>query len=147
MRSRKRLDVRRETGSALVETTLVLPVILMVMLGIAEFGIAFRDFLLLTDAVRASGRTLAVSRGQTTNPCQGAVSRLYASATGLDQTDIAVTLNVNGTNYSSGTCPNVALNGGAVASVTASYPCEVTIFGIDFAPGCQLQSNTTIRIE
>lgn len=138
---------RRERGSALVETAVVMPVLLFVMLGIAEFGVAFRNYLLLSDAVRTSGRQLAVSRGQTTNPCQAAVNRLYSSAVGLAQGQIGVTIRVNNTNYSSGTCPNVALTGGNEARVIATYPCSLEVMGVDFAPSCVLSSETTVRVE
>ena len=46
----------REDGQAMVEFAIVVPVLLMVVLGIIQFGILFNHSLTLTDAVRAGAR-------------------------------------------------------------------------------------------
>lgn len=54
--------IRSEKGQAVVEFALVLPVLLLLLLGILQFGLVFKDYVALTDAVRAGARTGAVSR-------------------------------------------------------------------------------------
>ena len=51
-----------EKGQAMVEFAIVLPILLMLVLGIIQFGITFNHYLTLTDAVRAGARQAAVSR-------------------------------------------------------------------------------------
>jgi len=47
---------REERGAALVEFTLVAALLLTILFGIAEFGLAFRDWLTVTSASRAGAR-------------------------------------------------------------------------------------------
>ena len=45
----------------MVEFTIVLPIFLMLVLGIAQLGIAFNNYLALTDGVRAAPATAPFS--------------------------------------------------------------------------------------
>ena len=68
-------NTRGEKGQTMVEFALILPILLVLMLGIAQFGITFNNYVTLTDAVRAGARKAAVSRN-TSNPagaCEAAV--------------------------------------------------------------------------
>ena len=53
---------RDEKGQAMTEFAVVLPVVALVLFAIVQFGIAFNNYLTLTDAVRRGARTAAVSR-------------------------------------------------------------------------------------
>jgi hypothetical protein len=46
----------RERGSSLVETALVMPVLLMLLAGVADVGRAFSDYIVLTGAAREGAR-------------------------------------------------------------------------------------------
>ncbi len=46
----------------MVEFAMVLPILLVLVFGIIQFGIVFNHYLTLTDAVRAGARQAAVSR-------------------------------------------------------------------------------------
>ena len=52
----------------MVEMALVLPVLLLVITGILIFGLAFNNYLLLTEATSVGARTLAISRGRNHRP-------------------------------------------------------------------------------
>ena len=54
--------LNEERGQTMAELALVLPVLLVLLLGIAQFGVAFNNYISLTDAVRAGARVAAVSR-------------------------------------------------------------------------------------
>jgi len=51
-----------ENGSSAVEFALVLPILIMLIFGVVEFGIAFGDFLAITHAAREGARLAAVGR-------------------------------------------------------------------------------------
>ena len=51
---------RREDGAALVETAFVLPIMLLVCVGILEFGRAYQTWQVLTQAARAGVKVAAV---------------------------------------------------------------------------------------
>lgn len=52
--------VRDKSGQALVETALLLPVLLLMTLGILEFGRAYQTRQVVTDAARAGARRAVV---------------------------------------------------------------------------------------
>lgn len=135
------LRLRNDSGQAIVEFALVLPLLLLLMVGIFKFGVAFTNYLTLTDAARNGARQLAVDRGQAT-PCVDATNAANAAAGGLSG-GITVTELFPAPDTS--TC--ASLVSGDEAEVTATYPCDLSIMGIDFAPGCTLSSTATERIE
>jgi Flp pilus assembly protein TadG len=54
---------RDERGSALLEFALVSPVVLLLLIGILEFGVTFNHYLALRDATRSVARQGAISVG------------------------------------------------------------------------------------
>jgi Flp pilus assembly protein TadG len=69
---------RSEDGAQLVEFALVLPLLLLVMLGIAEFGFAFQRYEVVTNAAREGAR-LAVLPGYGDGDVQGRVAAYLSS--------------------------------------------------------------------
>ena len=146
---------RRDDGQALVEFALVIPVLMLILLAILKFGILYNHYLQLTDAVRSGARQLAIERGQG-DPCGDSAGQLIAAASlgsGLnvkitdanpaDTTDIYTYPAPSGPG--SGTCP--PLQSGDAATVSATYPCDLSFMGINFFPGCTLTSSATERVE
>jgi Flp pilus assembly protein TadG len=64
---------RSERGAQLVEFALVLPVLLLIILGIAEFGVIFQRLEVVTNAAREGAR-IAVLPGYGTTDVQSRVS-------------------------------------------------------------------------
>jgi len=114
---------------------LVAPVLLLILLGIAQFGIAFKNSIVVTDAVRAGARKAAVSRAAP-DPIANATQAVIAAAGDLDGTKLNVTV-------TSEHSPWVA---GEKVTVTATYPYEINILGIVVASG-DLHSTTVERVE
>ena len=64
---------RRERGQSIVEFILVVPVLLLLMLGMLEFGLAFNHHMTLEYATREASRTgSAIASGGSTN-CVGGI--------------------------------------------------------------------------
>lgn len=118
-------------GSALVEFALVVPLMMALMMGLLTCGIALGNYVALTNAVDTGARLLAVSRGETTDPCATAVSAVYAAAPQLAQSKLTFTFVLNGNSYSGTTCTAGAANlvTAGSAQVTATYPAQITLFG------------------
>ena len=53
---------RDERGQAMVEFAFVVPILLVVVLAVIQFGITYNNYVTLTDAARAGARKAAVSR-------------------------------------------------------------------------------------
>jgi Flp pilus assembly protein TadG len=69
---------RSEEGAQLVEFALVLPLLLLVVLGIAEFGFMFQRFEVVTNAAREGAR-VAVLPGYATADVQARVATYLSS--------------------------------------------------------------------
>lgn len=141
---RMRTRWKREHGSAVVEMALVLPLMLLIMTGIATFSMALYQKLLLAEAVGSAGRFIAGDRGQT-DPCSDTWTALTQSAPGLSAGSISMTIKYThsqtGTSatYTSNTCtaiggsPNTNVNAmqpGDYGLVYASYPCVMQVLNV-----------------
>jgi Flp pilus assembly protein TadG len=123
---------RNEQGQTMVEFTLVLPVLMVVLFGIIQFGITFNNYVALTDAVRAGARTAAVSRLSST-PTADAVDRVKNASGDLDSSKVNVTVTSSWVH-------------GDDVTVKATYPYSISLLGVVVASG-NLSSTTTERIE
>jgi Flp pilus assembly protein TadG len=56
-----RLSARRTRGTSLVEMAFVLPVLLLLMLGLADFALVFHDYIAATNAARAGVRAATLT--------------------------------------------------------------------------------------
>ncbi len=86
-------DVR--TGAAVVEFALVLPIFLLLLSGIIEFGQAYRIEHLLSNACRRGARS-AVLNGSSTNQIVNSIKTQCVSYLSVQSSDIDVTVLVNG---------------------------------------------------
>jgi hypothetical protein len=50
-----------------------------------------------------------------------------------------------GTPVSGSSCPT--LNAADPATLSATYPCDLTVLGINFAPGCRLSATATESVQ
>jgi Flp pilus assembly protein TadG len=113
------LQIKRERGAALLETALALPMVLLVAVGIFEFGRAYQTWQVLTNATREAAR-IAVLPGANIGTIT-ARARAYMAAGQLPHAataDVALTP------------VTLDLGGGVTApasSVTVSYPFEFIV--------------------
>jgi Flp pilus assembly protein TadG len=124
----------------MVEFALVLPILLLLVLGIIQFGILFNHYVTLTDAVRAGARQAAVSR-TLPDPVAATEARVKQSAAGLKESDLGITVTPFDPNDGTATW----VQGGDV-TVEATYPYAINLFGVVVMSG-NLKSTTTERVE
>jgi Flp pilus assembly protein TadG len=129
---RKKLLTKNHQGQAMVEFAIVLPVLLLVVLGLMQFGLTFFHYLTVTDAVRAGARQAAVSR-ELPDPAGTAEARVRAAATDLVQADLDVNVTSSWVQ-------------GEDVTVEATYPFEINLLGLVVHSG-DLKSSTTERVE
>lgn len=157
-----------ERGQALYEFALVLPILGMMVLGVIVFGIALNNYLEMTNASAAGAQALAISRGQTLNPCTTVSGPFYNAAPNLTQANLKFTITIGpppggtgssytlASNQASPSCPASSpssppasdLTQGATATVAVTYPCNLTVFGVRFGPNtCTLTAQTAESIQ
>jgi Flp pilus assembly protein TadG len=135
-----------DAGIAAIEFALLAPAMLMLMLGIAQLGVALFNYLSLADAVSTGTRTFAMSRGAAA-PLSATTSIMRAAAATLAPANLTIALSVNGVACATDTTCATALVSGQPATITATYPCSVLLLGTNFAPNCLLKASTTGRVE
>lgn len=97
--------LKSERGAELIEFALILPLLLLIMLGIVDFGFMFQRYEVLTNAAREGAR-IAVLPGYTTADVQARVCA-YVKTGGLPLT---------------GTCPNPGNPAISVTNVSIAVP-------------------------
>ena len=82
---RVRRRVRSERGAELIEFALTLPLLLLLVLGIIEFGFLFQEYEVVTNSAREGARLAALipSAGYTTDEAKARATD-YLTAGGLD---------------------------------------------------------------
>jgi Flp pilus assembly protein TadG len=116
----------------MTEFALILPLLVLLLFGVIQFGIVFHNYVLIADATRAGARKAAVSR-DLSDPVGAAQKAVRDSAGGLDQSTLAVSVNSN-------------FEHGSDVTVSASYPYSISLFGFVVKSG-RLSSTTTERVE
>ena len=128
---------RRDRGQAVVEFALILPLFVMLVFAICEFGRVWMNQHVLTTASR-TGVRVGILPSSTTGDVQTAVDN-HLTAAGLDPNSASISMSNVGTSASSG----------AVTSVSVSY--DVAILTGSLIPALQgtitLNSATTMRHE
>jgi Flp pilus assembly protein TadG len=141
---------RDRDGTALVEFTLVLVLLVTIMVGIMQFGLLLNGYITLNSATDAGARTFALARGSSTAYADTR-SQIFAAAPNLQQGSLTITLAVNGTTCGSNSACQTALQSaqGLPITVTTSYPCNLLtiISGFTLAATCTLGSSMTQRVE
>lgn len=126
--------LRREPGTVAVEFALVAPLLLVLLFGIAELGLLFKDLLILNNAAREGGRAGAL--GATTSTI---AETSLSSTTGLRTEDISITQQYGTYDEETQTWTWMALGdnedqnnapAGAQVKITLSYPHTLVTAGL-----------------
>lgn len=157
-RTPKERRCRGEGGAVLIEAIVVLPLLLMFVFGIAEFGFAYHDNITLTTTTRSGARVssnLANHRRADYETLKTIVAALGSSSIGLDNIEGVLIFNANGTTDTEivpANCFNAAGNPqsstdsgaecnfydtGQITDVASMTPAQVIVrFGAESATGC-----------
>jgi Flp pilus assembly protein TadG len=143
MRNHRSDERARESGQAFVELALVLPILLLLLLGVIQFGTIFRDYIALTDATRVGARQAAVSRSiqPEAQRIPLVISKVHKAAVNLDANKMSVTVEPV---MVDGVTPGWEESGDV--TVRSTYPFQIDLFGQVIYSGL-LQSRTTERVE
>jgi Flp pilus assembly protein TadG len=122
--------VKNERGQTMTEFAFVLPILLVVLFGIVQFGIIFNNYVALTDAARAASRQGAVSRNSS-DPKGDCEATGYDAGSNLAQPRVKFIL----------TCDS-SWAAGSDVTVTATYPYDIKLLDWVVASGTL---NTTMK--
>jgi Flp pilus assembly protein TadG len=154
----------------MVEFALVFPILMAVLMGIIAFGIVFWNQITLTNAANNAAQVIMSGPGVITDPCAKANTAFAQSAPSLNNSSIYGThpLSFSVTAYTTSTasttsgpyqvvfgsgtgpsCPTLAssLTLSQQVVVTATYGCNLQLFGFNPAPNCKLTAQTSEAVQ
>lgn len=88
----KRGRIGRQDGQGLVEFALVLPILLLLLLGIVQFGLLFGTQLNIENASREGARLASVLGQTETSGNPEITARVHQAAGGLDTSKMVITI-------------------------------------------------------
>ena len=123
--------VSGQRGAAAVEFALVVPLLLVLLFGVMQFGWLMNSYLMVNQSTSSGSRLFSTQRGYD-NPCTAAFTAVTSAAPGLTAANITMSCSVNGaaacSTCSGGSCANDAAcktqlssNAGNPATITVSY--------------------------
>jgi Flp pilus assembly protein TadG len=148
-----------ERGAQLIEFAITLPIAMITFTGLLSLGVYLNKSLEMTNATSLAGLNLGLSRGASgaSDPCALFISGFQNVAPGLQSSDLSYTFTFSNTtngvitsaSYSATTCKagSVFMAQGAEATIAVTYPCSIGIWGTNFVPTCQINSQVTEIIQ
>lgn len=122
-----------DRGQALVEFALVVPVLLLLVLGIMEFGMVIHEYMVVTGAAREGARIAALGGNDT-----AVETAVKDAAVNFDKADIRVTVSPSPTRIQ-----------GEPVTVTVTYPFKpvTPLIGAVFSAGYNINGAAVMRVE
>jgi Flp pilus assembly protein TadG len=123
---------RSESGAEIIEFALTLPLLLLVVLGIIEFGFVFQQYEVVTNAAREGARIASLSTYGPNNTTRSAnaIARVnqYLTAGGLNTSDATVCVGpANNDAVCDGSTSSMALPGAGGVGVTCVWAVRVKV--------------------
>jgi Flp pilus assembly protein TadG len=123
----------RERGAVAVEFAIIVPILLLLVFGVIQFGFFLAQQTTLNGAVRTGARFGSVNAFTSTHTCAAVIQRVRDAATtiGMNGSSVSVTVKLNGTtrcdttgtSYAGAPCTDAAATAATpgMLSVQASY--------------------------
>lgn len=124
-------SLRGQQGQAMVEFVIVLPVLVVLLFGIIQFGLAFHNYLAITDAARVGARAAAVDP---TGQCAAASAAIQRTVSATQWGVISSRI----------TC-TPAVNPGDPLTIAIAYPFTIGIGSVSGSGN--LTASATERLE
>jgi Flp pilus assembly protein TadG len=136
----KRGRLSNENGQAIVEFAFIAPFLIFLLLAITQFGLAFHNYLAITDAARVGARAAAVNRAS--GPCAAAQTAIQRTVSAAQWSVISSRI----------TCsPGTPGATGTPYTVSISYPFTIGLPGFFGLPALSrtgsLSTSATERLE
>ncbi|MBP2626276.1 MAG: TadE family protein [Firmicutes bacterium] len=124
--------IKNNRGQALVEFALMLPVLLLLVVGVMEFGLIINQYMVLAEAAREGARSAALGDSDT-----AITTVVKTAASQIDITQLTITIS-----------PTTRIRGSRV-TVTVAKPAQAItqLMSPFFPPGFMVQGAATMRVE
>jgi Flp pilus assembly protein TadG len=127
-------SLKNQEGQALVEFALILPILLLLVMGILQFGMMLNSYLSIENASREGARAGIIGRSDTEIK-----NTVISTSPSLDPNNVIVTITPTEANRKSGETLTV--------KVTYNFILTVPIISSLFNNGIELNGQTSMRVE
>ncbi|WP_243124594.1 TadE family protein [Clostridium sp. AWRP] len=127
-------NLKNEKGQALVEFAMILPILLLLVMGIVQFGMVINSYLTIENASREGARAGII--GSTDEEIRYLIA---ATSPNLDPKNLTVTITPDESSRRSGDS--------LIVKVTYKYNLTVPIISSLFNNVIELNGQTTMRVE
>lgn len=125
---------RNEKGQSLVEFALVIPLLLLILMAIIEFGFLFNSYLVISNASREGARLASLGGSD-----YSVEERVKLVSSNLDELNLTVTISPNELNRGRGDMVQIL--------VEYDYQLLSPIISKVLSPLINLESETFMRVE
>jgi len=133
-------------GVTILEFAIAAPVMLALAIGTFKFGAAMMHQVVLTNAAAQGATALALSRG-TATPYTTTTTAINNAASTLATASIITTVTINGTACSTNTACSALMTAGVTAVVRTTYPCDLSVMGVNYKSGCTISAQTAQMVQ
>ncbi len=133
-------------GVSVLEFAIAAPVMLALAIGTFKFGATLMHQMVLTNAAAQGALTLALSRG-TTSPYSSTTTAINNAASSLTTASITTIVTINGTACSTNTACSALMSAGVTAVVRTTYPCDLSVMGINYKSSCTISAQTAQMVQ
>ena len=129
-----KLNLKDDKGQSMVEFAMILPILLLIVVGIIEFGFLFSGYLALSNASREAVRTASLGASDS-----DAIQRAKDVALTLEPSKMIVTISPAVASRDRGDSVTVA--------IAYEYDFLTPFMEAIFGSNLQLESEATMRVE
>jgi Flp pilus assembly protein TadG len=133
-------------GVSILEFAIAAPVMLALAIGTFKFGAAMMHQIVLTNAAAQGATTLALSRG-TTTPYTSTTTAITNAASSLTAASTTTTVTINGSTCSTDTACATLMTACVTAVVRTTYPCDLSVMGVNYKSGCTISAQTAQMVQ
>ena len=138
--SRQKRGARRQRGQALVEMALVLPIFLILVMGIVDFGLGLRAWISITNSAREGARLAAVHAS-----CDSIRQRVEDSSGGLVTDDSQISIDPSDCDFTTGDSVRVTVQ--YDYKMITPLGSLLSMFGAGVPSTINIQSTSDMRVE
>jgi Flp pilus assembly protein TadG len=136
--------MRSERGAELIEMAIVTPILLLLVMGVVDFGFMFQRYVVLTNAA-VEGARVATIPGYSVQDAQARV-QAYATNSGVTGVVVATAVPVSLPGAGGGTWPGMQMTVTHVYNLRYITPI-VTLIGGSSAASITLTARSTMRSQ
>lgn len=138
--------VADDSGASAVEFALVVPILLLLVFGIINFGIIFSQQLTLNNAVREGARRAVVNDPGSPRSCDQILASVKNDLSGLALNKSAVQVKITQSGFTSSNACGSSFQSTTFGATASNIPCKGSLAGSGPIPSLQVETQYVSNI-